>query len=143
MKVEVLDTGTDYVRQELDPQFNIREFGKKVGEETIDTFKNLSSPYGLNFGEVTVIENFESKKKTEEKAPEVQAAEEVAPEDKSIIDAVETLANAEEAGGSEITKAQKEVAEKLGEEGKKLVEINRNFDKLAEDLGFIKTCIIE
>jgi hypothetical protein len=63
--------------------------------------------------------------------------------DKSIIDAVETLANAEEAGGSEITKAQKEVAEKLGEEGKKLVEINRNFDKLAEDLGFIKTCIIE
>ena len=143
MKVEVLDTGTDYVRQELDPQFNIREFGKKVGEETIDTFKNLSSPYGLNFGEVTVIENFESKKKTEEKAPEVQAAEEVATEDKSIIDAVETLANAEEAGGSEITKAQKEVAEKLGEEGKKLVEINRNFDKLADDLGFIKTCIIE
>jgi hypothetical protein len=143
MKVEVLDTGTDYVRQELDPQFNIREFGKKVGEETIDTFKNLSSPYGLNFGEVTVIENFESKKKTEEKAPEVQAAEEVAVEDKSIIDAVETLANAEEAGGSEITKAQKEVAEKLGEEGKKLVEINRNFDKLADDLGFIKTCIIE
>ena len=63
--------------------------------------------------------------------------------DKSIIDAVETLANAEEAGGSEITKAQKEVAEKLGEEGEKLVEINRNFDKLAEDLGFIKTCIIE
>jgi hypothetical protein len=63
--------------------------------------------------------------------------------DKSIIDAVETLANAEEAGGSEITKAQKEVAEKLGEEGKKLVEINRNFDKLADDLGFIKTCIIE
>jgi heterodisulfide reductase subunit C len=52
------------------------------------------------------------------------------------------LSDAEEAGGSEITKAQKEVSEKLGEEGKKIAEIDRNFDKLADDLGFIKTCII-
>jgi len=59
-----------------------------------------------------------------------------------LTEAVDMLSDAEEAGGSEITKAQKEVSEKLGEEGKKIAEIDRNFDKLADDLGFIKTCII-
>jgi hypothetical protein len=59
-----------------------------------------------------------------------------------LTEAVEMLSDAEEAGGSEITKTQKEVSEKLGEEGKKIAEIDRNFDKLADDLGFIKTCII-
>jgi len=80
MKVQVLDTGTDYVRQELDPQLNIREVGKKVGEETVDFFKNLSSPNGINFGEVTVIEDFKPRTKTEESVEEVQAtSEEVKP----------------------------------------------------------------
>jgi hypothetical protein len=59
-----------------------------------------------------------------------------------VEDAVNKLSDAEEAGGSEIIVAQKEVSEKLGEEGKKIAEIDRNFDKLADDLGFIKTCII-
>ncbi len=121
---------TDDLSPAIGADMNYREFVPTSAEQVI--------PIGTK-------ENIEAFKAfvEQQKAPEVQAAEEVAVEDKSIIDAVETLANAEEAGGSEITKAQKEVAEKLGEEGKKLVEINRNFDKLAEDLGFIKTCIIE
>jgi hypothetical protein len=62
MNVEVLDTGTDYARQELDPNFDIREVGKKVGDKSIDSFKNLaSSSGGLNFGEVTVLQDYESK----------------------------------------------------------------------------------
>jgi hypothetical protein len=62
MDVEVLDTGTDYVRQELDPDFDIKEVGKKVGDKSIDSFKNLSSPSGgFNFGEVTVLQDYESK----------------------------------------------------------------------------------
>ena len=64
------------------------------------------------------------------------------PDGDILTEAVEMLSDAQETGGSEVTKAQKEVAEKLGEEGKKIAEIDRNFDKLADDLGFIKTCII-
>jgi hypothetical protein len=105
-----------------------------------DNFKSLHKDFNYEEEVIKPITEINTALPTSQTT---QAAEEVATEDKSIIDAVETLANAEEAGGSEITKAQKEVAEKLGEEGKKLVEINRNFDKLADDLGFIKTCIIE
>ena len=59
-----------------------------------------------------------------------------------VEDAINQLSDAEEKGGAEIVAAQKEVSEKLGEEGKKIAEIDRNFDKLADELGFIKTCII-
>jgi hypothetical protein len=122
------------------PQEKINDYIVQSQEKFISEAYHKAKADGSNPELVNAVEELLG---GEQKAPEVQAAEEVAPEDKSIIDAVETLANAEEAGGSEITKAQKEVAEKLGEEGKKLVEINRNFDKLADDLGFIKTCIIE
>lgn len=64
------------------------------------------------------------------------------PDGDILTEAVEMLSDAQETGGSEVIKAQKEVAEKLGEEGKKIAEIDRNFDKLADELGFIKTCII-
>jgi len=64
------------------------------------------------------------------------------PDGDLLTEAVEMLSDAQESGGTEVTKAQKEVTEKLGEEGKKIAEIDRNFDKLADDLGFIKTCII-
>lgn len=59
-----------------------------------------------------------------------------------VEDAINQLVDAEEKGGAELLAAQKEVSEKLGEEGKKIAEIDRNFDKLADELGFIKTCII-
>ncbi len=90
------------------------------------------APYGSGIREVSASEAIE--RETKSKAEAIRS--------NKLTEAVEMLSDAEEAGGSEITKAQKEVSEKLGEEGKKIAEIDRNFDKLADDLGFIKTCII-
>jgi hypothetical protein len=90
------------------------------------------APYGSGIREISASEAIE--RETKSKAESIRS--------NKLTEAVEMLSDAEEAGGSEITKAQKEVSEKLGEEGKKIAEIDRNFDKLADDLGFIKTCII-
>jgi hypothetical protein len=90
------------------------------------------APYGSGIREVSASEAIE--RETKSKAEAIRS--------NKLTEAVDMLSDAEEAGGSEITKAQKEVSEKLGEEGKKIAEIDRNFDKLADDLGFIKTCII-
>ena len=101
-----------------------------------DTNKTLQTsrvaPYGSGIREVSATEAIE--RETKSKAEAIRS--------NKINDAVEMLSDAQESGGTEVTKAQKEVTEKLGEEGKKIAEIDRNFDKLADDLGFIKTCII-
>lgn len=101
-----------------------------------DTNKTLQTsrvaPYGSGIREVSATEAIE--RETKSKAEAIRS--------NKINDAVEMLSDAQETGGSEVTKTQKEVTEKLGEEGKKIAEIDRNFDKLADDLGFIKTCII-
>jgi hypothetical protein len=73
MDVEILNTGTDYVRQELTPNYDIKEFGKKVGDKSIDSFKNLSSPVGFNFGEVTVIEDFDQQFKKQKSTSNAKA----------------------------------------------------------------------
>jgi hypothetical protein len=90
------------------------------------------APYGSGIREVSAKEAIE--RETKNKAESIRS--------NKLNEAVDMLSDAEETGGSEITKAQKEVSEKLGEEGKKIAEIDRNFDKLADELGFIKTCII-
>jgi hypothetical protein len=172
MDVEILDTGTDYVRQELDPQLNVKEVGKKVGEKTVDFFKNLSSPNGINFGQVTVIEDFKPRTKTEESVEEVQAAteevaekpieeketiveeavteeeavtseEQVSLEEKMAKKAVDELMAAKRKRGSKKIEESKNVKEKYGEMGKKLDYIDRNFDKLIDKLGITKSCWLE
>lgn len=101
-----------------------------------DTNKALQTsrvaPYGFGIREVSATESIE--RETKNKAEAIRSSK--------LNEAVEIISDAQETGGSEVIKAQKEVAEKLGEEGAKIAEIDRNFDKLADELGFIKTCII-
>lgn len=62
--VKVLDVGKQTLRKELSSDGKIKTFGYSVGQTTIDRFKNMDSPNGFNLGEVTVINDFESKPTT-------------------------------------------------------------------------------
>jgi len=159
MDVEVLNTGTDYVRQELQVDFEIKEVGKKVGEKSIDLFKNLSSSSGgFNFGEVTVLQDYEAKTKKESNVEEVKETPSETVQAQEIEQEVaETAEFTEEETQSAIKEyedimskpgidkldAKREFIEKYGALGERVVDIDSNFDNILDKLGAIKTCTIE
>jgi len=126
--------------------------GKPAAKNGVVSYSQYSGYNTLhpNSGGALIIPNSGNQVLKEGKAVGGQESQGIKEEDvselmneyKDITDAIDTLLVAEDSSASAVISAEKEVAEKLGEEGEKLVEINRNFDKLAEDLGFIKTCII-
>jgi len=159
MDVEVLDTGTDYVRQELQVNLEIKEVGKKVGEKSIDLFKNLSSSSGgFNFGEVTVLQDYEAKTKKESNVEEVKEtpsetvqAQEVEQEvaetseftEEETQSAIKEYEDIMSKPGIDKLDAKREFIEKYGALGERVVDIDSNFDNILDKLGAIKTCTIE
>jgi hypothetical protein len=159
MDVEVLDTGTDYVRQELQVNLEIKEVGKKVGEKSIDSFKNLSSSSGgFNFGEVTVLQDYEAKTKKESNVEEVKEtptetvqAQEVEQEvaetseftEEETQSAIKEYEDIMSKPGIDKLDAKREFIEKYGALGERVVDIDSNFDNILDKLGAIKTCTIE
>ena len=87
MDVEILHVGNHVNRKEVGPDGEVREDSRRVGNKTIDTFKNMISGSGnFNFGEVTVLENFETAPEAKAEAkPTEKAAPAPAPKGKSLL----------------------------------------------------------
>jgi len=81
MDVEVLHVGNHVNRKEVGPDGEVSESRLIVGRKTVDSFKNMMSGTGkFNFGEVTVLENFEQAPEAKtEVAPAPAPAVEVTP----------------------------------------------------------------
>ena len=142
MNVEILHVGNHANRKEVGPDGEVREDSRRVGNKTIDTFKNMISGSGkFNFGEVTVLENFEQapEAKTEvapapavETTPAPTTTTEVAPTTK----AAPTKTKAEQQLEEDMVQAQAEIDnanEKIAEIQEEIaIEKSNTKDKVVE-----------
>ena len=133
MDVEVLHVGNHVNRKEVGPDGEVSESRLIVGRKTVDSFKNMISGTGkFNFGEVTVLENFEVAPAPAPTVEVAQPAVEVAPTPTT------TTETAPAKTAKEI-KAEQQLEEEMVQAQAEIDDANEKIAEIQEEIAIEKS----